>query len=125
MEIDKNKKRLRAIKDKFILFDTECSCCNRIFKFEKMWSVDRWGVNKKIFTWNYCHYCMDTKEDVLNEIDTDSCIFGIAWVDEHTITKKDNTKLKESLEEAKNSLIRSETKTSNNHNNPKIKKLTK
>ena len=59
-----------------------------------MWVVDRWAVNSEIVTWYFCKECFPTKEDVLNEIDTDECHFGIAYVDHpYIFEKKDNTRM--------------------------------
>ena len=105
MLVDKNKKRLKAIKEVCpIFFARKCRCCGNEYIKEKMFSVDRWGVwtnrNRNFYEWNYCKHCMPTKEDVLTEIDTDRCIFGIAFVDEHTISKTDNTKCMNELLDA-------------------------
>jgi len=96
----KEQMRLNCVKDKFVFFDTKCECCNNYTKFGKMWLVKRWGANKVVFDWYYCHDCMPTKEDVLNEIDTDTIIFGIYPIDDHTIQKKDRTRLDERFHNA-------------------------
>ncbi len=72
-----NKKRLKRIKKRLAIFPTKCECCGDMISKEKMWKVDRWGVNKTIHTWHYCQECMPTAEDVLKEVDTDECPFEI------------------------------------------------
>lgn len=90
------KRRLKAVRKQYVFFPKECECCGDMISKEKMWKVDRWGVNKTVHTWHYCQKCMSTPEDVLNEVDTDSCHFGIAFVDSFlTYQKKDYTKMNE------------------------------
>lgn len=72
------KERLKAVRKHYVIFPKRCECCGDIISKEKMWEVDRWGVNKTIHKWHYCQECMQTAEDVLNEVDTDDCHFGIA-----------------------------------------------
>lgn len=95
MKVDIEKKRLNAIRPKFILFEKKCDACGNFFKKEKMWVVDRLGVNNTCNTWHYCMRCMPTAEAVLHEIDTDDCFFGIYGIDENRNFKKDLTRLKE------------------------------
>lgn len=91
-----NQKRLQAVKKRYVIFPKRCECCGDMISKEKMWKVDRWGVNKTIRTWHYCQECMPTPEDVLNEVDTDGSPFGIAFVDSFFgFPKKDYTKMKE------------------------------
>lgn len=112
MITDKDIKRLKYIKDKLVFFDTKCDCCDNYFKFEKMWIVKRWGVNKTVHNWYYCHNCMPTKCDVLNEIDTDACIFGIFPIDSFSwFKKKNNTKI---IERTKTSFTQLNDKTAEN-----------
>ena len=88
MMISKEQKRLKAIKEiRPLVFPVTCSCCNNDFVREKVFKVARWGVNKMVHDWYYCKHCMPTKEDVIHEIDTDKCIFGIAFVDKQVIDK--------------------------------------
>lgn len=96
MKINKKAKRLKAIKQIYpLLFSCDCKVCNNEFVREPMFKADRWGVNKTIHSWCYCKECMSTKEDVLFEIDTDECIFGIAFVDDYWKFKKlDYTRMK-------------------------------
>ena len=97
MKITLEKRRLKEIKLKFFFFPRECACCKCHVKLERMWAVWRYGVNKTCHQWFYCQDCMKTAEDVLNEIDTDSCMFGIAGVDSYMgFKKKDNTKMMKS-----------------------------
>ncbi|MBU5331764.1 hypothetical protein KQI61_06105 [Anaerocolumna aminovalerica] len=94
MMITKEQKRLNSIKEiKPLLFYRTCHCCDNDFVKEKIFKVDRWGVNNSVHSWYFCKKCMSTKEDVLNEIDTDECIFGIAYVDSQVINKKDYTRI--------------------------------
>ena len=79
------ERRIKAVKSKFAIFPVECRSCKSSIKFEKVWRVQRWGVNKTIHDWHYCKDCMPTPEDVINEIDTDNCCFGIAFVDSYII----------------------------------------
>jgi len=81
------------IEIKPLIFPVTCRCCGNDFVIEKMFKVDRWEINKIVHSWYFCKRCISTKEDVLNEIDTDECIFGIAFVDNHTIQKKDYTRV--------------------------------
>lgn len=82
------QKRIKAVKSKLIIFPRECSCCQGTVSFEKMWHVKRWGVNKMVYDNYYCKECMPTAEDVVHSIDTDNCMFGIAFVDPHTLDKE-------------------------------------
>ncbi len=94
MKVDKEQKRLKAIKLKYVRSDTECDYCGEEFKREKMWRVNRYGVNRRIHTWHYCQNCMHSAKEVLNEIDTDACSFGIAYVDDFNFfEKKDYTRM--------------------------------
>lgn len=79
------ERRIKAVKSKFVVFPVKCRCCKSSIKFEKVWRVQRWGVNKTVHNWFYCKDCKPTPEDVINEIDTDNCCFGIAFVDSHII----------------------------------------
>lgn len=94
-------KRYNAIKLKTIrLKPRQCECCKNSFIREKMWCVERWGINKTTHTYYYCTSCMGSPEEVLNEIDTDANPFGIAWVDEQTIAKTDYTRMRAAMEKA-------------------------
>ena len=82
MMVDMNQERLKAIKSRKIWFArTQCSKCKNYFAHEKMWMVPRWGINETCHEWFYCQHCMPTKEDVLKEIYSDGCMFGIYNVD--------------------------------------------
>lgn len=76
-----DEKRLKAIKTEFPIFYRKCDRCGSEFKFENMFTVYRWGLNKSIHKWSYCTHCTPTKEDVLKDIYKGSCSFGIAYVD--------------------------------------------
>lgn len=93
MKVDKKQKRLKAIKLRYALFSTKCECSGEEYKHEKMWKVNRWGINNSIRTWHFCQNCMHSAEEVLNEIDTDASIFGIAFVDSINFIKKNYTKI--------------------------------
>lgn len=96
MMVDIEQKRLKAIRRRFIFFEKKCDACRRHFRLERMWVVERWGVNKTCHPWYYCTRCMSTAQAVLDEIDTDECYFGIYGVDEfNTSFKKDMTQLNE------------------------------
>lgn len=100
MKVDKEQKRLKAIKLKYVLFSTKCDCCGNEYKREKMWRFERYGINKTWHTWHYCQNCMHSAEDVLNEIDTDESPFGLAGVDDFTIHKKDYTRMNSARDRA-------------------------
>ena len=101
MKVDIEKKRLSAIRSRFVFFEKKCESCGNRFKKEKMWLVNRWGVNNTCHTWCYCTHCMPTAEAVLHEIDTDDCFFGIYGVDENNSAfKKNMTRLNERRERA-------------------------
>lgn len=93
MIVDSEKKRLKAIKLKYVFFPTKCNCCGNEYKKEKMWRFYRYGVNATYHKWHYCQNCMHSKEEVLHEIDTDANPFGLAGVDDFTFSKKDNTRM--------------------------------
>ena len=80
MKIDRKQKRLNAIKLKYVIFPTECRICREEYVKEKMYSVNRWGINRTVSTWHYCQNCMHSKEEVLHSIDTDKN-FGIVSTD--------------------------------------------
>ena len=94
METTIETKRLNAIRLKFVLFEKKCSCCGNFFRREKVWHVLRSGVNRTIHDWYYCQNCMSTQKDVLHEIDTDECPFGIAFIDDNRKFKTDTTRMK-------------------------------
>lgn len=82
MQVDMEQVRLRKIKTIKVYFGrTKCEKCGNQFVHEKMWRVPRWGTNKWRYDWYYCKHCLPTKKDVLNEVDTDKCPFGIYDVD--------------------------------------------
>ena len=81
------KRRIDAVKSKFIIFPRYCQSCMKTIIFKKVWCVKRWGVNKTVQNWYYCKECMPKPEDVIHEIDTDHCPFGIAFVDSHILHK--------------------------------------
>ena len=70
MKVDKEKKRLKAIKLKYVLFPTKCSCCNKEYKREKMWQIYLDDVNQTWTKWHYCQNCMHSAEEVLKEVNT-------------------------------------------------------
>lgn len=91
MKVNKENKRIKAVKSRFVFFPHECCHCRDEFYFEKMWKVTRWTINDRTHDWFYCRKCMPTAESVLHEVDTDSSWYGIAFVDPHRISK---TKIK-------------------------------
>ena len=82
MQEDTNQERLKSIKQVKVYF-VRCQCrkCLNYFVHEKMWHVPRWGVNEWKYDWYYCLHCFNTKEEVLNEIDSDDNPFGVYKVD--------------------------------------------
>ncbi len=89
MKRSPENKRLSAIKEKKPIFHwKKCECCGYEFKREQMFVVYRWGFNRTIREWWYCKNCTPTKEDVLNRIDNDSCMYGIANVDSYFFFNK-------------------------------------
>lgn len=80
MRTSMHERRLDAIKKKIFFSAKTCACCKDTVKGEEMWFVNRWAGSGAC-TWYYCTKCMKTKEDVLKQIDTDECIYGIAEVD--------------------------------------------
>lgn len=96
MKVEREQKRLKAIKLKYVHFPKRCSCCGEEFKREKMWQVYRYGINEVWNKFYYCQNCMHSAKDVLNEIDTDALIWGIAGVDDPIcFKKKDYTRMNE------------------------------
>lgn len=81
MKVDQKKKRLKAIKMKYVFYPTRCRSCGEEFQWEKMWQLYRYGVKRTIHKWNYCQNCMHSAEEVLNEVYTDECIFGIVGIE--------------------------------------------
>jgi len=101
MKVDKEKKRLKAIKLKYVLVPTKCDCCEEKYKREKMWQFNRWGLNKTIHKWHYCQNCMHSAEEVLNEVDTDEYHLGLAGIDDPIhFLKKDYTRINLALEKS-------------------------
>lgn len=101
MKVDKEQKRLKAIKLKYVLFPTKCDYCEEKYKREKMWQLYRYGANKRWHEWHYCQRCMHSAEEVLNEVDTDESPFGIAGIDDfNTFSKKDLTRMNLARERA-------------------------
>ncbi len=93
MKTNHHKERLNSIKFRYVFLPTECDNCNKELSRQKMYSVKRWGVNQKWFTYYYCQNCMHSKEEVLHSIDTDTG-FGIAFVDRFpNYPEKDYTQL--------------------------------
>ena len=102
MKVDFERKRLKAVKSRFMILPTECKCCNQEFYFEKMWKVSRWGMNQAVRPWHYCQNCMHSADEVLNEIDTDDCPWGLAFIDPFLgFVKKDNTRLMKRFNDSK------------------------
>lgn len=101
VKVNREQKRLKAIKLKYFFFGRECASCGEKFKREKMWRVYRYGINQTCHPWYYCKNCMHSAEEVLYEIDTDESIFGIAVVDNFwCFEKKDCTRIKLAMERA-------------------------
>lgn len=101
MKVDNEKKRMKAIKLKFVFFPTKCDCCEEKYKRKKMWQLNRYGINKTSHKWHYCQNCMHSAEDVLNEVDTDEFFFGLAGIDDFdNFSKKDYTRMNLARERA-------------------------
>ena len=101
MKLDKEQKRLKAIKLKYVLFPTKCACCGKEYKREKMWQVYRYDMLGLDYKWHYCQNCMHSAEEVLYEIDTDEAPWGIANVDPPLgFKKKDYTRMQRAREKA-------------------------
>jgi hypothetical protein len=114
-----NQRRLKGIKVKYpYFFARQCECCGNFFVKENIFMVQRWGVNKTIHNWYYCRNCMQTKEDVLHEIDVDECNFGIAFIDDfYNWSKKDYTRTLISLDRFHQSRKGSAIQKGNNNDN--------
>lgn len=94
MNFNQKQERLAAIKLRYVFFPTTCNLCGKKYVKEKMWKVLRYGINKTSHEWHYCLQCMNSAEDVLNEVDTDESIFGLANIDNFPCSsKKDCTRI--------------------------------
>ena len=101
MKFRKEKKRLKAIKLKFVFSPTQCERCGKECIGERMWQLYRYGINETVHKWHYCQECMHSAEAVLHEVDTDEFNFGIAGVDDFkTFSKKDYTRMNSAREKA-------------------------
>lgn len=99
MKVDKEQKRLNAIKLKYVLFPTECACCGNEYKREKMWQVNRYSSLQQSYKLHYCQNCMHSAEKVLYEVDTDEAPGGIVGVDDRDhFKKKDYTRMRRARE---------------------------
>lgn len=78
-----HKRRLKAVKKRYVFLPKQCDCCGYLISKENMWKVKRWGFWHTVHTWYYCQNCMPTPEDVLNKIYENSYSFGIAGVDDY------------------------------------------
>lgn len=113
MKVDKEQKRLKAIKLKYVLFPTKCNCCGEEYKREKMWQLYRYGVNKTWHAWHYCQNCMHSAKEVLNEVDTDECCWGIAGIDSFfAFSKKDSTRMNLARERILKKMLQCQSKKS-------------
>lgn len=93
MKIDRERKRLKAIKLKYVLFPAKCDCCGEEYTREKMWQFYRYEANKLSYKHYYCQNCMHSAEEVLHEIDTDESSFGLAGIDDFILEKRDYTRM--------------------------------
>lgn len=99
MRVNREQKRLKAIKLKYVLSPTECNCCGNEYKREKMWRLYRYGINKSYNKRYYCQNCMHSAKEVLNEVDTDECPFGLAGIDPFfCFKKKDRTRIDRAMD---------------------------
>lgn len=102
MKVDKEQKRLKTIKLKYVLFPTKCDCCGEEYKREKMWHA-----------WHYCQNCMHSAKEVLNEVDTDECCWGIAGIDSFfAFSKKDSTRMNLARERILKKMLQCQSKKS-------------
>lgn len=68
----------------YVKKDTKCSHCREEY-VEEMWKVNRtnhMAIPNIVIPYYYCQECMNSAEDVLNEIDTDPCVYGITDIDD-------------------------------------------
>jgi hypothetical protein len=78
MRVDMTQERLKKIKLVHVgVMMRKCDKCGNFFKKEPMFRVPRWCINDGSHYWYYCTHCLRTKEQVLMEIETDDCDFGI------------------------------------------------
>ena len=82
MMIDREAKRIHAIKLRYVFTEHQCSCCGNYFRKEKMYKVHVWGVNRSVVPLDFCQNCMKSREEVLEEVDSYQGFFGIAFVDD-------------------------------------------
>ena len=109
MKVDKEQRRLKSIKLKYVFFTTKCHYCGQLYKREKMWQLYRYGINATWQKWHYCQNCMHSAEEVLNEVDTDEFPSGIAGIDNFfTFSKKDYTRMNIVYEESARRLAQRE-----------------
>ena len=74
------EERLKNIHEIPNIFKRHCKLCNS--KPKKIWKTVRWGyIIGDTVNIYYCKKCLQTKEDVLYEIDTDESQMGIAFCD--------------------------------------------
>ncbi len=106
MKVNKEQKRLKAIKEKYVFFPKKCNCCGENYTREKMWKVKRYGILNYIDTYYYCKKCMPSAQDVLTEIDTDAILYGISGVDSrYSFKKKDYTRVHNARKNAFNNTL--------------------
>lgn len=94
MNIFKYWFRLFAVKHRKSRKYRKCRLCNQlIFPNEKMYFVYRWAKDMQVVKICYCENCVKSRKDGLNEVDTDSILYGIAYVDDYyNFKKKDYTR---------------------------------
>lgn len=100
--------RMLAIKNRYTRFFCHCRLCGSlIYPGEKMFSVYRWADDRKSAKVCYCMDCIKSKREVLNEVDTDSILYGIANVDSYTnFKKKDYTRFRKRKERENTTIIK-------------------
>lgn len=83
--------RVKTIGTKYFFDNTTCDICGRTFSREKAHIVTRWdsGMRKK----NYivCKKCARNNTGVLNVVDTDKVLYGVAPVDNFLDFQKTST----------------------------------
>ena len=93
MEANKYVKTLKCIKNKYVIFGTECCICKKTFKNEQMWKTSTlsYFIGPKIILFDeyYCHNCAPTKEHVLFDIYTDYFSHGLFPIDYNGIANEE------------------------------------
>jgi len=94
MSVIKYILRLMAVKHKRVGYYSSCRLCNNwILPGQKHFIINRWTDNRRIKEVCYCKRCVKSRFKVIKEVDTDSDLYGIAYVDDYyNFKKKDYTR---------------------------------